>query len=255
MNHRLLSLCAVVGALVLVGLLAVLVPHAAAKVGRTDVAVQCASEAFVRATTEITTTPPYTSYLPVVRNASCRVGTAVDDALDDVTPAHTDIVRVSTQAGTDTLIATFTLRDVPPDLPFNRSGVPRPADPNRCTVEYSWEIWVDVDNNRATGGPQGHEYILLAWNCVRQGMNPVTRPISNGVEQVVWEWHGPCPTYPYCYYVYEKLGQVGVDASADTLTLYGSIPGISAASVYVPFAFDYNPGGPRQLDSTECGVF
>lgn len=255
MNRRFLSLCAVAVALVVVGLFVGLAPRVAAEVGRTDLIAPRAPDAFLQPTTQITTTPPYTSYLPVVRNVGCRVGTAVDDPLNDVTPAHTDIARVSTLFGNNVLTATFELRDVPPVLPFNRPGVPRLPDPGSCTFEYTWEIWVDVDNNRATGGPEGLEYALVAWNCVRQGMDPVTRPIPDGVEQVLLEWRGPCSTYPRCYYVSPLPGQVFADSAADTLTLQGPIPGVSAASVYVPFAFDYNPGGPRQLDSTECGVF
>lgn len=255
MSRRYVSLCAAALTLLAVGLFVPLVRGPVARAGVGAAAGPTAPDTWLRSTHLLTSTPPFTSYLPVVRNVGCRVGTAVDDPLNDVTPAHTDIARVSTVFGNGVLTATFALRDVPPTLPFNRPGVPRPPDPRYCTFEYSWEIWVDVDNNRTTGGPQGHEYILLAWNCVRQGMDPVTRPIPDGVEQVLLEWRGPCPTYPYCYVLDWQGGQVVADSAADTLTLQGPIPGVSAASVYVPFAFDYNPGGPRQLDSTECGVF
>lgn len=76
---------------------------------------------------------------------ACEPNGVISDAANDVSTAHIDAISVQNVLDGETLRTTFRLRDVPSQLTFNRPGVPV------YTLEYQWEVAVDVDNNASTG--------------------------------------------------------------------------------------------------------
>ena len=86
-----------------------------------------------------------------------RPGDTVTDDLSEDLAAHTDIAQVSASiSGRLMLTAVFHLRDLPQTLTFNRPGT------TPGSIEYSWEVWVDLDGDPGTGFMGGFEYILSA---------------------------------------------------------------------------------------------
>jgi len=92
-----------------------------------------------------------------------RPGDTVTDDLSDELAAHTDITKVSTSiSGRLMLTAVFHLRDFPQTLTFNRPDV-APG-----SIEYSWEVWIDLDDNPGTGFMGGFEYLLSAYHTLSE---------------------------------------------------------------------------------------
>ena len=93
-------------------------------------------------------------------SAAIRPGQSVVDAVSETLPAHMDIIEVSSElTASGKLAVVFHLRDVPETLEFDRKNVPENA------LEYSWEVSIDVDDDRATG-LLGAEYSLSASHFV-----------------------------------------------------------------------------------------
>ncbi len=133
-------------------------------------------------------------------------GVAVTDKLSDALAAHADIVEVSTSiSGGKILTAVFQLRDIPETLTFNRPG----AAPG--SIEYSWEVWVDVDDDPGTGFMGGFEYLLSAYHTVSEE--------DSGAELKASTWalgiDGPKPVLD---------AKVELSAEADTITITGGVP-------------------------------
>ena len=133
-------------------------------------------------------------------------GVTVTDDLSDELAAHTDIAEVSTSiSGGKILTAVFHLRDLPETLTFNRSG----AAPG--SIEYSWEVWVDVDADPGTGFMGGFEYLLSAYHTVSEE--------DSGAELKASTWalgiDGPKPVLN---------AKVELSAEADTITITGGVP-------------------------------
>ena len=89
-----------------------------------------------------------------------RPGDSVTDAVSDVPAAHIDITEVETSLSGESLTVVFHLRDLPESLTFNRTEL------GQGTMEYSWEVAIDVDNDRSTG-PGGFDTLLSAYHVVR----------------------------------------------------------------------------------------
>lgn len=135
-----------------------------------------------------------------------RPGDTVTDDLSDELAAHTDIAKVSTAiSGRLILTAVFHLRDLPPSLTFNRPGT-APG-----SIEYSWEVWVDLDNDPGTGFMGGFEYLLSAYHTVSEegdGGKLKASTWSLGID-------GPKPVLD---------AKVELSAEADTITITGGVP-------------------------------
>ena len=159
-------------------------------------------------------------------------GQTVLDAADDVPAAHIDIVEIDSSLSEETLAVVFHLRDVPETLTFNRTGVPEEA------IEYSWEVSIDVDNDRATGS-EGFDYLLSAFHIVypRAGGTNTTASITKSglVQTHTWKldrWHA----------MMNEEGRIEVEAGDNTITLSGKVPGITEESRLAFGGFDYLGG-------------
>jgi hypothetical protein len=208
-------------------------------------------------TSILTFTPAFTTYLPLTaRDYSpygYHPGQILLDPEMDVSLACIDVIRMhstlsetvlnSTLGRGAVLQVTFDLRDVPPELTFDRVGVPEHH------LEYEWSVYVDVDNNPKTGCPwdqyRGAEYSLSAMNFVFSPETPVTRPIPYGVQVNTWEYDSEDDLMNYL----ENAG-IEVDAESDTMTLTGRIPEITTESRLFFVTYDYNPGGEPEWDES-----
>ena len=135
-----------------------------------------------------------------------RPGDTVTDDLSDELAAHTDIVKVSTAiSGAKILTAVFHLRDLPPLLTFNRPGT-APG-----SIEYSWEVWVDLDSDPGTGFMGGFEYLLSAYHVMSEEGN------GDKLKASTWSLgiDGPKPVLD---------AKVELSAEANTITITGGVP-------------------------------
>ena len=159
-------------------------------------------------------------------------GQTVLDAAADVPAAHIDITQINSALSGERLTVTFQLRDLPETLTFDRTGVPE------NTLEYIWEVSVDVDNDRTTGS-YGFDYSLSTLHVVfprAGGINTTAAIETPGVMHTyIWELeeHDDMAT---------AEGRLELSFEDDTLTLSGEIPGITAQSRLAFGAFDHLGG-------------
>lgn len=159
-------------------------------------------------------------------------GQTVLDAAADVPAAHIDITEINSALSGERLTVVFQLRDVPETLTFDRTGVPE------NTLEYIWEVSVDVDNDRATGS-YGFGYSLSTLHVVfprAGGLNTTAAIDAPGVMYTYileLEEHDDMAT---------EEGRLELSVEDDTLTLSGKVPGITAQSRLAFGAFDYLGG-------------
>ena len=194
--------------------------------------------------------PAFAVYLPLVTknwgtNNQCSPGQTIADPANDVSPAHIDVTSLDTSLNGQTLQATFQMRDVPSQLTFDRTGVPRNS------LEYEWSVYVDVDNDPQTGSPwtddKGAEYALSAMHFVYTPNSPVSKPIPQGVQVNTWR-------YDSSGWSYLAAATLTADSQSDTMTLVGNIPGITSTSRLFFLTYDYNPGDVAQQDTSSCSV-
>ena len=110
-------------------------------------------------------------------------------------------------------------------------------------MEYMWEVQIDVDNDRNTGFGGGYEYLLSAYHIAfrLESRENFIAPISNGLESDIWE------IGPRRMMTFEEASHIA-SAEADTVTLIGNIPGITAESRLVFVTTD----ALRGEDQLEC---
>lgn len=165
-------------------------------------------------------------------------GDTVTDDVSDVSAAYIDITEVSSSLSGETLTALLHLRDVPETLTFNRTGISE----NR--KEYSWGVAVDVDNN-PENGDGGFDYLLSAYHIVRlsdKGANSEV-PIGDQAEASIWRMDPGSITRL-------KDASLEVSAAQNTITLTGTIPGITSESRLSFRTYDY--GRNFGSDTVEC---
>ena len=146
-------------------------------------------------------------------------GQTVTDDVSDVSTAYLDIVEVSTSLTGETLTVEFHFRDIPETLTFNRTGT------SASSMEYSWEVSVDVDADPETGDG-GFEYLLSAHHIVwpaHEGDN-TEAPIEEVAEASVWEKQPGGGIRSF------RGASLEVSAETDTMILRGRIPGITSDS-------------------------
>lgn len=185
-------------------------------------------------------------FLPVVKSPDpCLVGQTLPDPTNDVTPAYIDVTSLSSSFSSTSLTATFSIRDVPTTLSFNRVGVAQNY------LEYGWSVHVDIDNNLATGYPsypyEGTEMMMSADHFVSQPNSPVSLPIQNGVQANTWIYDANVGGWTYGNPV-----TLTVNPTANTMRMTGVIPGLNANSRLLFETYDYNPGGSRLHDRSLC---
>ncbi|MDE0196688.1 MAG: hypothetical protein OXK78_00750 [Caldilineaceae bacterium] len=160
-------------------------------------------------------------------------GQTLVDETADVQAAHIDITEVETSLSGETLTVVFHLRDIPETLTFNRTGI------SERYGEYSWNVSIDVDGDRETGYG-GIEYELSASHFVRsseKGRNEKAS-IESGVEAGVLKARGDG---------FMSMGAATLEVSPqeNTLTLSGTIPGITAESQLTFKTYDFFSGSDR----------
>ncbi len=148
--------------------------------------------------------------------------------------AHFDITGIDTSLSGERLKVVFHLRDLPESLTFNRTGI------QKGMMEYRWEVQIDVDNDRNTGFGGGFEYLLSAHHIAflsESGENVITF-VSSGLESNVWRIGSRS------YVTFGESSYIA-SAEADTITLLGTIPGITADSRLVFVTSDVLRGGDQ----------
>ena len=170
-------------------------------------------------------------------SAAITPGQRVVAAVSKSLPAYMDITQVST-ALTDggKLTVVFHLRDIPETLEFNRKNI------SKNTLEYRWEVLVDVVDDRETG-KQGADYTLSASYFVfspSSGDGGVHRPIEDAVQADIWKMNPDGQGAA-------QLSRAAIEVSSaeNTITLIGEIPGITAASRLEFEVYDYQHGYER----------
>ncbi len=163
-------------------------------------------------------------------------GDTVTDDVSDVSAAHIDIREINTSLSGEKLTVVFHLRDVPESLTFDRTGL------MVGTMEYSWEVAIDVDDDRGTGYG-GFEYLLSAYHIFFQSESSgeTTVPLGEIVDASTWKVHTTS---------FSSLedASLEISASADTITLSGEIPGITSESRLTFETSDVKRGS----DHVEC---
>ena len=156
--------------------------------------------------------------------------TVTDDATEEL-PAHMDIIEVKTELSGETLTVVFHLRDVPETLAFGRACVPENI------LEYMWQASVDVDNNPETGR-YGFDYTLSASYFVLSSRTGLNRedPIEHEVQANSWKVIDSGGA------TFLESASIEVSPQEDTITLVGSIPGITPESVLAFETYDFLHG-------------
>ena len=169
-------------------------------------------------------------------SAAIRPGQSVVGAVSETLPAYMDITEVSTALTDDgRLVVVFHLRDVPETLEFNRKDVPRDA------LEYSWEVSVDVVDDRETE-LQRADYSLSASYFVFSPSSDegVHQPIEEAVQTDTWKMDPDGLGA-----VYLSSASIEVSSEDDTITFIGDIPGITSESRLEFEAYDFLHGSEQ----------
>ncbi|MBC7250130.1 MAG: FecR domain-containing protein [Anaerolineae bacterium] len=187
-----------------------------------------------------------------------NLGQTITDSAFDVSEGYVDVVAFSSTRDGETLQVTFTLRDLPPELTFNRPGVPEGY------AEYEWEVYVDVDGNPQTGY-KGAEYSLGIKHFAFFTDSPETRYLDCGrfptSEEGPEQGPPPPPSPPLPYFEecpvqanvwtldpdgsgkgFQQAEVVRMDPEANTIILEGIIPGLSEKSRLSFRTWDYFAG-------------
>ena len=169
-------------------------------------------------------------------SAAIRPGQSVVAAVSETLPAYMDITDISTALTDDgRLVVVFHLRDVPETLEFNRKDVPKDA------LEYSWEVSVDVVDDRETG-LQEADYSLSASYFVFSPSRDegVHQPIAEAVQTDTWKMDPDGLGA-----VYLSSASIEVSSEDDTITLIGDIPGITSESRLEFETYDFLHGSEQ----------
>jgi serine protease len=180
--------------------------------------------------------------------APCRVGGTTTDVVNDASISHTDVTSLASSVSNNQVTATFTLRDLPRTLVFNRTNVPIGA------MEYWWGAFYDVDNNPTTGDPRsfyrGADYALvLEYDAT--GTPPFQAEINSQVFALLYGWTPSINDWwPLNY------GTFTTDPNANTIQIAANIPGATNTSRIFFISFDYNPASAGVFDwSDSCVLF
>lgn len=174
--------------------------------------------------------------LQITLSSQCLVyaafppGQTVTDEAADAPAAHIDLTRIETALSGETLTVVFHLRDIPQTLTFNRTGI---AENYK---EYGWDVSIDIDGDQETGN-RGIEYLLSASHFVpasRKGSN-AQAPIESGLEANVLKARPDG-------FVFMSGATLAVFPEENTLTLTGTIPGITQESRLTFKTYDYTGG-------------
>ncbi len=189
----------------------------------------------------------YLFYLPVIQHRiGCLVGQATYDPPGDVSAAYIDVTSLTSSLDGEKLEATLYILDIPETLTFNRVGM------QEGEVEYAWSVYIDVDNNPQTGDDhylnRGAEYELWAHDMVPHSNTPSVLPFPYGLAVWVSKYNPQKGVWQL-----ETDGEILDDHQANTIRLWGVIPGININSKLMFETYDANPSGIKMLrDRSAC---
>lgn len=130
-------------------------------------------------------------------------------------------VDISVHIKGDSVTGIFYLKGVPAKLTFDREdGIVTGG------IEYMWKICIDTDNDKNTGTSLGRlagaDYCLWAAHF-KASDAPKTMSIEQGLQVSISKLDGESE---------KKVsdGIIEVDVEGDTLTLSGTIPGVTSSS-------------------------
>ena len=183
-----------------------------------------------------------------------RPGERVIDDIWDVPAPHIDITEVETSLAGQRLTVVFHLRDLPETLTFNRTEL------EQGTMEYSWGVEIDVDNDPSTG-PGGFDMRLSAYHVTdrsRKGtVADVPAPIGEMVEARLWDIEPDGSISTVILTIENRSsgssrtvgdGDTTVHVEGDTITIADVVPGITSESRLAFKAYDMQfPGWADQI--------
>lgn len=171
------------------------------------------------ATATSTNTPTFTpSPTSTITPAPAVVGTPAAGEL----PGYIDVVDFATSLDGETLEAIFTLRELPASITVNRMGVPV----NK--LEYSWCVEVPTGSG---------DYEMCAMHFVASPDTPTAGPITGSTQVNIWKHESTMSVLSVV-----DDADIEVDYQARTITLRGTIPGITGSSPIRFTTFDYFGG-------------
>ena len=158
---------------------------------------------------------------------------ASDPAADDL-PPYIDLVGAASSLDGETLTAVFHLREIPPEMAFNRAGV------KDLHSEYMWTVEIFVESGGASESERT-EYMLGAVYSARRVLAdtpPATRPFQEAVRGALWmakHDHEQNVTFLINVPVHVRML---VSRRDNTLTLISEVPGITPESTLLFSTYD-----------------
>ena len=162
----------------------------------------------------------------------------VSDQSGGMPNAHMDITEISSSLSGETLTVVFHLADVPESLTFNRTGF------EANSMEYRWEVSIDVDNDPGTGYGGGFEYLSSATHIVGPASKGDNTAVLIEDATMADVWKVGASSFGTLW-----RAELEVSTEEDTITLFGLVPGITAES-RLAFRTDDFLGGLS--DEIEC---
>ena len=159
---------------------------------------------------------------------NCTPGDTYFDKEGDTDIKHIDILKAETDLENETLTCVIYLEDISSEITVNRTNI------EKNMLEYSWAVYVDVDNNTTTGmswGFLGADYVMSIMKFAF-GEEEKTGPIDLLAQTNIWKFEDDSMAN------YNKL-DVSIDYDMNTITLVGDIPGITNDSILYFYALDY----------------
>ena len=160
---------------------------------------------------------------------NCTPGDTYVDEEGDTDIKHIDILKAETDLENETLTCVIYLEDISSEITVNRTNI------EKNILEYSWAVYVDVDNNTTTGmswGFLGADYVMSIMKFAF-GEEEKTGPIDILAQTNIWKFEDDSMAN------YNKL-DVSIDYDMNTITLVGDIPGITNDSLLYFYALDYH---------------
>jgi hypothetical protein len=202
-------------------------------------------------TSTITQTPSLPPTITLTRTVTatpttrptCKLGAPIVVGINEQTPSYLDIIHIESKITFGKLIVILTMRDIPETIPVNI------ADDYENSVEYIWGADIDMDNDPLTGARSytlfGAEYSLYMY-FVKEGQEKDIdfRVLSQNVVTQRWATISVKETY--------AKAKAVINREAKTITLEGSIPGITQQSYLSYYAYQIRPTGKSNVGSAIC---
>ncbi len=191
------------------------------------------------------TTPVAFSQLCTEGGTAIRPHQTVRDAEESDLPAHVDIVEVSTKLNGEVLVVIMRLRDIPEQLPINEQQ-------EKGALEYRWEVHIDIDEDQRPDDERSestNDYEMSASSWIGESPEPPDAlPIADFAQADVWQSELNEEYQTIGNRVIDEATLV-IDTSADTLTLVGTIPGITEQARLTFGAID---AAANAFEDVEC---